>query len=118
MPAFKVDENLPEDLLALLRRLKHDAHGVHQESLNGKPDETVAKACQREQRCLITLDLDFADVRRYPPREFAGLMVLRCSRQDKAHVLAIAERMLQLLDEQPLAQRLWIVDDATVRIRA
>jgi len=33
--------------------------------------------CALEGRCLITLDLDFVDVLRFPPRTGAGTVVLR-----------------------------------------
>ena len=30
-----------------------------------------------ESRCLITLDLDFADLLRFPPQQTAGIVVMR-----------------------------------------
>ena len=114
---FKFDENLPSDLGALLRRDGHDAHSVLDENLRGAADPSIAKVCQDEQRILVTLDLDFAHIQNYPPRDYPGIIVLRLARQDRDTVLAIIPRILALLQTEPIAQRLWIVDDHRTRIR-
>jgi hypothetical protein len=69
MPArFKLDENLPRDAEALLRKAGHDVHTVLDERLGGSPDPRVLDACRIENRILITFDLDFSDIRFYPER--------------------------------------------------
>lgn len=114
---FKFNENLPSDLGALLRAGCHDAHSVLDEGLRGAADPSIARVCQDEERILITLDLDFAHIRNYPPQDYPGIIVLRLSRQDRDTVLAIMPRILALLQTEPIAQRLWIVDDNRTRIR-
>lgn len=47
----------------------HDAHSVLDEDLRGAADPSIAKVCQDERRILITLDLDFAHIKNYPPKE-------------------------------------------------
>lgn len=114
---FKIDENLPVELAALLRSAGHDADTVHDESLIGSPDSVVIAACISEKRCLITLDLDFSDMRAYPPDDLPGLIVMRLRTQDKRHILDVAARMIPLLVNEPVMRRLWIVDEDRVRIR-
>ena len=114
---FKFDENLPSDLGALLRVAGHDAHSVLDENLRGAADRSIARICQDEQRILLTLDLDFAHIKNYPPQEYHGIIVLRLTRQDRDTVLAMLPRILTLLQTEPIAQRLWIVDDIRTRIR-
>jgi predicted nuclease of predicted toxin-antitoxin system len=114
---FKLDENLPSELGALLRQSGHDAHSVRDEHLEGSTDTAIAQACHFERRVLITLDLDFADIRLYPPQQSSGIIVLRLARQDKNTVLAIIPRALELLQTERIAQRLWIVDESRTRIR-
>jgi predicted nuclease of predicted toxin-antitoxin system len=67
---FKLDENMPVEAAELLRAANYVADTVHDEQLAGHPDPDVALVCQREQRALITLDLDFADIRAYPPDQY------------------------------------------------
>lgn len=114
---FKIDENLPSDLGALFRADRHDAHSVLDENLRGASDPSIAATCQGEQRILITLDLDFSNIKNYPPQDYYGIIVLRLARQDRDTVLAIVPRILTLLQTEPIAQRLWIVDDNRTRIR-
>jgi predicted nuclease of predicted toxin-antitoxin system len=73
--------------------------------------------CQREGRILVTLDMDFADIRAHPPAEFPGLIVLRLRQQDKPHVLNVLAHLIQLLGQESLDRRLWIVEETRVRIR-
>lgn len=114
---FKFDENPPSDLGTLLRTEGHDAHSVHDEDLQGATDPSIAKVCQEEQRILITLDLDFAHIKNYPPQNYSGIIILRLARQDRNTVLAIIPRILSLLQTEPITKRLWIVDDNKTRIR-
>jgi predicted nuclease of predicted toxin-antitoxin system len=117
MPAFKVDENLPFEVVELLRTSGYDAMHVLDQRLGGHPDRRVADVCADEHRALITLDLDFADIRRYPPQEFHGLIVLRVRSQDVDHVISVLRRLIPLMTSESLSHRLWIVDEATLRVR-
>jgi predicted nuclease of predicted toxin-antitoxin system len=114
---FKVDENLPEELAALLRSAGHDALTVRNQGLQGKPDSTVFEVCCREGRAFITLDCDFTDLRRYPPAERPGRIVLRLARQDKRHILSHFAGVVPLFESHLLTGHLWIVEENQVRIR-
>ena len=74
---FKLDENLSPSLAAGFAAAGHDAHSVVQQSLGGQPDAIVIDVCRHEQRVLVTLDLDFANILAYPPAQFTGIVVLR-----------------------------------------
>ena len=114
---FKVDENLHDDVAAALRAEGHDAQTVFGEGLRGHRDQEIAEVCCREQRTIVTLDLDFADIRHYPPEDFPGLIVLRVVNQGRPHVLWVLSQVFELLENQPLAGHLWIVSESGVRIR-
>lgn len=74
---FKLDENLGSRWAALLRAENHDVETVREEDLGGASDTRIYEAVLRERRCLITLDLDFSDVLRFPPHGTAGIAVFR-----------------------------------------
>jgi predicted nuclease of predicted toxin-antitoxin system len=114
---LKVDENLPPEAATLLRESGHDATTVTEQGLGGRPDREVARRCQEEQRAVVTLDLDFANIRAYPPGEFSGLIVLRLDSQTKTSVLAAIASVIPLLDHEPLDRHLWIVEEDEVRVR-
>jgi predicted nuclease of predicted toxin-antitoxin system len=114
---FKTDENMPAEAAELLRSAGHDAMSVLDQSLSGWADPSIAEICCREQRVLVSLDVDFADLRTYPPEEYAGLVVLRLKRQDRESVLEALGRVLHLFGTEPVEGCLWIVSGERVRIR-
>ena len=114
---FKIDENLPVEIAELLRSARHDAVTVMDQGLRGADDSLIIDACLREGRVLVTLDLDFADVRAYPPPQFPGFMVLRVRRQDKRHLIAIFRRVIPLMEQESVEHHLWIIEETRVRIR-
>jgi predicted nuclease of predicted toxin-antitoxin system len=114
---FKVDENLPVEVAKLLSQVGHDAATVLEQHLSGGADSDVALVCQREGRVLVTLDLDFADIRAYPPAQCPGLIVLRLKQQDKPHVLETLSRVVRVFPDEPLERHLWIVEERRIRIR-
>jgi predicted nuclease of predicted toxin-antitoxin system len=114
---FKVDENLPIDVADLLGSAGHDASTVFDQQLVGEADSRILDICQKERRTLVTLDLDFSDVRSYPPRQYFGLIVLRLQRQDKAYVLEAIRRIISLFEHEQIEHRLWIVEENRIRVR-
>jgi predicted nuclease of predicted toxin-antitoxin system len=114
---FKIDENLPVEVAGRLQAAGYDAQTVLMQGMGGETDSVLAEVCQREGRALVTLDLDFADLRAYPPADYPGIIVLRLPRQDKDTVLVVVERLLQALEQEPLAGHLWIVEEHRLRMR-
>jgi predicted nuclease of predicted toxin-antitoxin system len=114
---FKIDENLPIETVELLHAAGYDALTVFDQALGGESDRRIIDVCESEQRVLVTNDLDFSDVRSYPPQRHHGLIVLRLHRQDKNYVLDILQRVIPSFKKESVAQRLWIVEENRVRIR-
>lgn len=114
---FKTDENMPEDVLDLLRTAGHDAESVVTERLQGAVDPVVLAAARAENRALLTFDLDLSDIRAFPPEGEAGIVVLRLADQSRIAVLAAVRRLLPLFETETLAGHLWVVTDRNVRIR-
>ena len=114
---FKIDENLPVEAARLLNDAGHDATTVISEGLSGKPDHIIAAACREEKRAIISLDMDFSDIGSYPPGSHEGLVVLRLRRQDRKMVMDVVRSILPLLGKEPVAGRLWIVEQSRIRIR-
>jgi predicted nuclease of predicted toxin-antitoxin system len=114
---FKIDENLPTEFVDLLITTGHQAITILAQHLQGKVDSVIIDTCAREKYILITLDLDFADIRAYPPNQYPGLMVLRVGRQDKGHLVEVLKRAIPVLEHEPIEGRLWIVEETKIRIR-
>ncbi len=114
---FKIDENLPVEAAELLRDAGHTAATIHDQKMVGYPDPDVASVCQQERRALVTLDLDFSDIRVYPPDQYHGIIILRTRINAKPFALALVQSIIPLLGQEPIDGRLWIVDERRVRIR-
>ena len=114
---FKLDENLPRDAEALLGEASHDVQTVLEERLGGNPDPKVLDACRAENRVLITFDLDFSDIRLYPPASHSGVWVLRPHTQSIDNTLALLRGALVVLETESAQGRLWIIEPGQVRIR-
>lgn len=114
---FKLDENLPGALARLFAEGGHDAVTVAEQEMTGASDPRIASVCRAEGRVLVTMDMDFADIRNYPPQDYPGLVVFRLSRQGPGRVLEVATRLIELLPETSLQGQLWIVEDDRIRIR-
>ena len=112
---FKIDENLPVEVATLLREAGHDPLTVHDQGMRGALDPKLREVCLAEGRIPITFDLDFSDLRTY--RDTPGCILLRLRRQDRDHVLKAVQQILPMLLPSTLANSLWIVEEARVRIR-
>ena len=114
---FKLDENLPIQFKRLFTESGHDAATVIDEGIGGVTDGELASVCLAEERVLVTQDLDFADIRTYPPPKHPGIIVFRLATQARDDVLQVAATLIEaLVTASPIGQ-LWIVEDTRVRIR-
>ena len=73
----KLDENLGNRAAALFGDFGHQVMTVSEQDLQGTNDDDLIDACRAEERVLVTLDLDFSNVLRFPPERYAGIGVLR-----------------------------------------
>ena len=113
----KLDENLPVEAAELLRTAGWVCDTIYDEGLAGAEDSKVAAACQADARVLFTLDLDFADIRTYPPSQYAGIVVLRPPEPGRRQALELITRVLPVFSAEWIEHRLWIVEPARVRVR-
>lgn len=114
---FKLDENFGSRTQGLFSAAGHDVQTIHGEELQGCSDQHLYKVCCAERRCLVTLDLDFADVTRFLPTQSNGIVVIRVPRNPSLTLLEqLVDRFLQTLYEIPVEDKLWIVETGRIRI--
>ena len=71
----KIDEHLPLEIKDLFAQRRHDSATIAEQGMAGSIDPEVAQVCRKEGRALLTLDLDFSDIRAYPPENVHGIVV-------------------------------------------
>jgi predicted nuclease of predicted toxin-antitoxin system len=114
---FKLDENLGSRTVSVFAEFGHDVETVSGERLNGAIDSVLFAACAAESRCLITLDLDFADVIRFPAKGSPGIAVLRAPQSASPLLLGrLARDLLTALQTESIAGRLWVVEPGRIRV--
>ena len=113
----KLDENLPIQLKRLFTESGHDAATVVDEGLGGASDTEIATICIAEERVLVTQDLDFSDIRTYPPAEYAGIVVFRLSSAARDALLEVTPILIERLEESSPRGQLWIVEHSRIRLR-
>ena len=103
--------------LEVLIQAGHDAETVLQEGLSGTDDEDLFRICQLEERALVTLDHNFGQTLRFPPKSSFGIAVLELPRRlNPQSVIARLKELLVLLDRRRIYGELWIVEPGRVRI--
>lgn len=114
---FKLDENLGRRAAGIFRDAGHDVTTVQEQGFQGGGDAALYDLCREESRCPVTVDLDFSNVLRFPPAPTAGIAVLRPGGKATLEALAtLSSQMVQMLENEPLAGRLWIVEPGRLRI--
>lgn len=114
---FKLDENFGSRTRQIFLNAGHDVQTVREEALSGSSDQLIYETCRAEQRCLVTLDLDFADVVRFQPVNTSGIAVIRVPRNPTVALLeALIHQMLQALATMSVEGNLWIVEVGRIRV--
>ena len=113
----KLDENLARAHASFLRAAGHDAERVTDEHLSGAPDDVVWQRACDEGRFFITLDLDFSDIRSYPPGTHPGILLLRPHNTGRAAVLNVLSSVLRDHGLESLRGCLAVADENRTRIR-
>jgi predicted nuclease of predicted toxin-antitoxin system len=114
---FKLDENIPVELVTDLRGLGHDADTVTEEGLRGAADPAVVEAASAADRIPFTLDKGIANLQRYPIRQHAGVVLFRPDTSGRGAVIAFVRERLHKVLEMDLSDRLTVVGPSRIRFR-
>ncbi|MEX0717451.1 MAG: DUF5615 family PIN-like protein [Planctomycetaceae bacterium] len=113
---LKLDENLGHAAAELFRQSAHDVETVFTEGLSGAVDEEIIAACRREDRGLVTLDLDFSNPLVFHPGDCSGIMVLRLpSKPSHDDLLVACRTLIRALEIESVAGKLWSVERGRIR---
>jgi predicted nuclease of predicted toxin-antitoxin system len=113
----KLDEHLGKAHLQLLREGSYDVDSVLGERLAGSSDELLWSRVVADGRFLITLDLDFSDVRRFRPGTHPGILLVRARSTSVSAVLRVLRRVLAERPLEDLRGCLAVADERSTRIR-
>ena len=100
-----------------LRSWGHDVVTAHDAGLVGEADEMVLEYAVSHGRVLITIDLDFGNIRRYPPSDHRGVIVLRIRSRILDEVHSVLQNFLADTTHDELSQTLVVIDHHKYRLR-
>lgn len=112
----KLDENLGRRAIELFNEFGHEVSTVTEQQLGGTSDEELIEVCRTEDRTLVTLDLDFSNVLRFPPQRYSGIVVLRLPHPIQlTDVYERTRTLLKVSEQEDLRGKLWIVEQNRIR---
>jgi predicted nuclease of predicted toxin-antitoxin system len=114
---FFIDEDVPRSTTRVLRDAGFDVMNVHEAGLQGKSDDLVFEFAQNENRLLITCDMGFSNILKFPPSENQGILVVRVP--DSEPIAVFNREVLNAVNEvgENLLHHLAVVEIGKVRLR-
>lgn len=118
MPRCLIDEALPRSLSKRLVAAGIHAVDARDIGLGGKSDDEVFSYAQAQGLALVTLDLDFSNILRFPPQSHHGIFVARFPDQISKETLlrSIVEAIRSVADED-VPRTLIIIEPGAIRFR-
>ena len=113
---FKIDECLPIEIAGQLKEKGFNADTVNDESLGGSSDEIIQDTVLKEDRFLITADLDFSDMRKFKPGTHSGILILRLNKEGKNYILSYIKHLLSSFDFNDWSRCFIIASDHKIRV--
>ena len=118
MKKIKLDENFPASFVKFFPSETIDASSVLHQKISGTDDDNLFEICKKENRTIVTFDLDFANILRYPADETQGIIVCRIRKQvSLADIEQITIRVVELVKSAELKGRLYVLDGNKIRMR-
>ncbi len=114
---LQLDENLSRHLKPILISLGHDVLTAADEGLLSHPDVEVAAYAARESRILLSLDVEFADLRKYPPGSHPGIVLFRPASLGPLAVNRFIERFVRSTNLSELSGCIAGVEPQGIRVR-
>lgn len=106
-----LDENVPPQAAIQLRQHDYDAVHVRDVNLKGHEDSQIMNCAIKSERCLVTLDADFSDIRNYPVGSHKGVIRLKLRFAPSSTVVSVLLSLLPKLADAPVEKGLLVVSD-------
>lgn len=118
MARYLVDEDLPRSLALRLREAGLDAVDVRDVGLRGASDEDVLARAVQEARAVLTADVGFGNILRFPLGEHSGIVLVRLPDEiGVSDLISAVLAALSSLSDESLAGSVVTINANRIRIR-
>src|ERR1700752_3390225 len=107
---IKLDHNLSRHLQAALEVFGHDVDTAFDEGLASATDKEVLRKAYEQNLILFTLYTDFHNLNSYPPKDHAGVVIFRPTRQGALAIMKIVESFVRSADLKKYRKRTAVVE--------
>lgn len=91
---FLTDENVSPVIVRLLRHTRHNVWDVKEQGWQGVSDEKIMQYARKNNRVIISEDLDFGNLQRFPLEKHPGSILIHYQNMRPQNV---AHRLLRFL---------------------
>ena len=113
---FLLDMPVSPSLLNTLRDHGHEGVHAHQINHDRAPDTDLLKIARREDRIIITADLDYPRLLALSSDEGPGIILFRGGSYSDAQMRALLERVLTEIPAETIHAAICVVDLRRIRI--
>ncbi len=118
---FFADHCVPRSIGDALEAEGHEVVRLSDRLRVDAEDAVVIEEAQKVGAILLSLNGDFADLLRYPPEEYGGIVALQVRNRPEA-IASIMDKLLDYLEEYPdqshYIGKLFLVEAHRIRIRS
>ena len=113
---FLLDMPVSALLLDVLHAYGHEGVHAHQIGKDRAPDIELLNIARREDRIIITADLDFPKLLALSLSEGPGIILFRCGNYSDVEMCELLERVLKRVPTEVMENSICVVDKKRIRI--
>jgi len=113
-----IDEDLPRRLGENLRKLGWEIKDIRDTELRGRSDKEIIGFAKECKAVLFSSDKDFANILKYPPKEYYGILILNFPNEVSTKFLITEiKKALIKIPFKDFKGKLIIIEPGKIRIR-
>ncbi len=113
-----VDEVLPRIIDEVLDNLGWEVKDVRDIGLRGKSDKEIINFARRSKAVLFSADLGFANILKFPPKNYYGIAILNFPTEVSTNFIATqTKKAISKIPLKSFKGKLIIIEPGRIRIR-
>ncbi len=113
--SFLVDMPVSPDVARWLNEKGYDAVHASQISLSKAKDKEIIEVAKKQNRIIITVDLDFPQILALSGARSPGIILFRGGNYSESEMLSLIARVVEKFSESELADSISVVDKTKIR---